>query len=407
MEASVIWSFLARSRIATIRLANMHHQSPRKITCHVSPPPPLSRTDQSSETANPGSANTLSRTQSGPGWHGFRPQTTPATKVSDKQKRPPALTYAKNLPLADLQRVDGLRPLSSFIDSRLQQQKSTDSYSSPYSDSTQTTSSCLMRQDQKHRSTVRPATVLENRNQIAASSLGLGRFGPEPQFLCAPSLAGVSSESSRDARSSKSSTVNRKMQNNLNIPTTSGSKFYASVIKSAVEKVQNERRQKKSEDAVFHELSRKERKKASERRKQDQFPSRTISNFEQSEPPPYEMHIIVALALFPIALLIACLLIANSMCRDEYNCDLHTTPMIITSTCGFSSELFEFTEEADIIKNFGWIAVWLQMIVLPYIFPTAFSLILKGFQASDKYQKMSVCVCVCVCACVHTWNSHV
>jgi len=304
------------------------------------PSPPLIRTSQSHEhTFIPGSHRTPSRTQIGPGF--LRPQTTPAAnKSTDKQTRSPALTYAKN--------------------------------------------------------------PLENRKQIAASSLGLGRFEIEPRFSSAPSLAGVSSESSRDARSSKSCTVNRRTQNILNTPTTSGSKFYASIIKSAVEKVQNERRLKNREDVFVNELLRKERKKA------DKSPSRTISNFEQPEPPTHELRIIVGLALFPIALLIVCLLISTSMCRDEYDCDLHTTPMITASTFGFSLERLEMTEGADIIRNFGWIAAWLQVIVLPYIFPTPFSLILKEFQASDKFQKMSVCVCVCVGSyvCVYIRGNH-
>jgi len=203
------------------------------------------------------------------------------------------------------------------------------------------------------------------------------------------------------------------MQRNLSNPTTSGARFYASVIKSAMEKVDNVRRHKKLEDVAVNlkpPIRKRERKKA-----EPKFPkfSALASAFRQPEgtdqqPQLYETHIIVGLALFPIGVLVACLQIATPMYRDENYCDLDIMPMITASLSifDFSPNLSEI-RGADILKNFGWIAALLQVLVLPYIFPTPFGLILERFQASDKFQKMVACLCVCVCVCVHTCISSV
>jgi len=208
--------------------------------------------------------------------------------------------------------------------------------------------------------------------------------------------------------SSKASAVNRRTQSNTDTPTTSGSKFYASVIKSAVEQVENARRHKKLEDIqAVHKLSQKERKKASPRRKKDKFLSREISKFqfEQPKPPPYEMRIIGGLVLFSITISIACLLIATSTYHDEKS-GFDITPMITASIFEISPKLSEL-RDAEMLENFCWIAVRLQVLVLPYIFPTPFSLILERFLASDKFQKISAGVCVCISVWVHIWTSYV
>jgi len=369
----------------------MHRPSPRKITRDVDPPPllRLSRTSQSNErTFIPGSP---SWTQSG---HGPRPQTTTVAKASvGKPKRSPNLIHV-NLSLANLP-------------------KEKDSYSGP-PESRETRSSRWTWQDRKHHATsLRPAKKSVNNNQNAASNLGRGRFvsEPLPEISRTSSLASVSSETSHGVAiersllpttpgSSKPSAVHRTVQRISSNPTTSGSRFYASVIKSAMEKVDNVRLHKKLKDCVAIPTIRKKERPKDE----PEFPShgRKVSGIRQPKPPPCEMHIIAGLALFLTGLLIACMQIATSMYRSHYD----ITPIIAASISEVSPKLSEI-RGVDMIKSFGWIAALLQVLVLPYIFPTPFVLILEGFQASENLHKKISCVCVCVCVCVHTCTSYV
>ena len=379
-------------KLVPVRSANMHHPSPRKITRDVWPPPLLSRTFQSNEhTFIPG--RTASWTQSG---HGPRPETTTAAKASgDKPKRSPDLTHT-NLSLPNLP-------------------KEKDSYSGP-PESRETRSSRWTWQDRKHHATsLRPAKFSANTNQNAASHPGLGRFASEPllEISRTSSLASVSSKSSHGVASqrslvpktpgsSKPSAVNRTVQRNPSNPTTSGSRFYASVIKSAMEKADNVRRHKKLKDCVAIPPIRKN--EATKDKPEFSSHVRKLSGYRQPKHPPCEMHIIAGLALFLTGLLIACMQIATSMYRSHYGSDI--TPIIAASISKFPPKLSEIMG-VDMIKSFGWIAALLQVLVLPNIFPTPFGLIREGFQASETSRKRIACVCVCVCVCVLTCTSYV
>ena len=129
--------------------------------------------------------------------------------------------------------------------------------------------------------------------------------------------------------------------------TTSGSRFYAAVIRSAVKKVDQARQ---VDQAQRH-------KKGKFRLGREEKLERLVDNLT----PSYEMLIIVVLALFYFGLLVACVVFAFSLVNDKSQSDwvstLRTFSLLNTNFAGIQVQETLEIYGADMIKKFGCIAV--------------------------------------------------